>query len=76
VKAYPHLSPKTKEAILKGYIHLGMTRDQVLASWGKPYDKSESVGSWGTHEQWIYGCNDCKNTYVYIDNGVLSSWSD
>jgi hypothetical protein len=52
-------------------IWLGMTQEMTLESWGKPGDINRSVGSWGVDEQWVYG-----DTYLYFENGVLSSWQD
>lgn len=57
--------------ILKGKIIIGMDRDMVIASWGSPESKNRTVGSWGVHEQWIYG-----NTYLYFDDGILKSFQD
>jgi len=48
-----------------------MTKEQVLASWGKPEDINRSVGRWGVHEQWIYD-----STYLYFENGILTSFQD
>ena len=48
-----------------------MTTEMVLESWGEPKDRNRSVGSWGVHAQWIYG-----DTYVYFENGILTSWQD
>jgi hypothetical protein len=62
---------------------LGMTGDMVKASWGDPYDINRSVGSWGVHEQWVYGDTwwfgstliDSRR-YLYFENGILTSWQD
>jgi hypothetical protein len=55
----------------KKEITLGMTKEQVIASWGSPKDKNRSVGSWGVHEQWVY-----HSTYLYFENGILTSYQD
>jgi hypothetical protein len=56
----------------KGRTRIGMNaEDTVLCGWGKPERVNSSVGSWGTHEQWIYGGGN----YLYIENGKVSSWS-
>jgi len=52
-------------------VAIGMTKKQVLISWGEPDDINRTVGSWGTHEQWIYG-----DRYLYIENDVLKSFQD
>ena len=54
-------------------IWIGMTSQMLIDSWGSPDDKNKSVGSWGTHEQWIYRK---RNYYVYIENGIVSSYQE
>ena len=74
----PELQPElqhTAECILAGRVHLGMTREQVIASIGHHGNKiNRSVGDWGVHEQWIYG--EHYHTYYYFENGILTSWQD
>lgn len=55
-----------------GKIKLGITKCKLYASWGLPDDENESVGRWGTHIQHIYGVG----TYVYTENGRVTSWQD
>jgi len=50
---------------------MGMGSNMVKASWGEPEDINRTVGSFGVHEQWIYG-----DTYVYFEDGILTSWQD
>lgn len=71
VKARTDLPQQTKDAILQGTIILGMSSEDARASWGQPERVNRTVGSFGVHEQWIYG-----NTYLYFDDGVLRSWQD
>lgn len=59
------------ERVFKNMIWLGMTREMIIDSWGKPNDINKTVGSWGVHEQWIYN-----TSYLYIENGTLTSWQD
>lgn len=61
------------KAIEKKEIFLGMTKDQVIASWGLPGKINQSVGGWGVHEQWIYGDY---GPYLYFENNKLKSWQD
>jgi hypothetical protein len=58
-----------KQDVLNRKVGIGMTQEQVTLSWGKPERINQSVGPWGTHEQWIYG-----RTYLYFENGVLRSY--
>ncbi|MDA3971632.1 MAG: hypothetical protein PF442_09805 [Desulfobulbaceae bacterium] len=60
---------KVMESIESKKIFAGMTKEQVLLSWGEPKKRNTSVGSWGVHEQWVYG-----SQYLYFKNGVLSSY--
>ncbi len=51
-------------------VRIGMSKQDVLdSSWGKPYDINTSTGSWGVHEQWVYGGGN----YLYFENGILTS---
>lgn len=54
--------------ILEGKVKLGMTKEMCRESWGNPYDINRSVGSWGTHEQWVYG-----DSYLYFEGNTLTS---
>jgi len=85
VSQHPELSQKVKQAILRGEIFLGMTREQVEASWGKPHSINRSIGIWGTHEQWVYGYKKYYGAgvsgfvpthYLYFENGILTSWQE
>ena len=51
-------------------VSIGMTQEEVIASsWGKPQSVNRTTGTWGTHEQWVYGGKN----YLYFENGTLSS---
>jgi hypothetical protein len=61
---------------MDGKIWLGMTAGMCIESRGYPDDINKTVGSWERHEQWVYG-NDVRNrTYVYFENGKLTSWQE
>ena len=68
---HPEWSDKAKEAVLQGKFILGMTSKQVKVSLGHPEDINKTVGSWGTHEQWVYS-----DKYLYFENGILTAWQD
>lgn len=54
----------------RGGVSIGMTADQVRGSnWGKPSSINRSTGSYGVHEQWVYGGGN----YIYFQNGRVSS---
>lgn len=63
---------KTYDKLKQGYYWTGMTREMATISLGSPSDKNRTVGSWGVHEQWVYG----NNLYLYFENGKLTSWQD
>lgn len=75
---------KIQQLILAKKISLGMTKEQVRLSWGSPKDINRSAGSWGVHEQWVYGPYSISNrsiyigrdSYVYFENGILTGWQD
>lgn len=73
---HPEWPMAHKSAVSRGEVALGMTSDQVRLSRGRPSDVNRSVGSWGVHEQWVYRKTNLKNEYVYLENGVVTSWQD
>ena len=50
---------------------IGMTTEMARLSRGNPDDINRSVGSWGTHEQWVYD-----NLYLYFEDGKLTNWQE
>lgn len=71
-KIFSKLSRRVATAIENEKVIIGMTTSEALASWGKPSDINRTAGSWGTHEQWVYG----NKTYLYFKNGKLTSWQN
>lgn len=60
-----------KAAKRRAGVHLGMTRDDVLASsWGKPTKVNTSTYKFGVHEQWVYRDG---GGYLYFEDGVLTA---
>ena len=57
------------ELITDKKVKLTMSAEQVLLSWGKPQNINQSIGSYGVHEQWIYGSGQ----YLYFENNVLTN---
>jgi hypothetical protein len=74
VARYPTWSDGVLAVIMCGWIQRGMTAEQVIASWGRPRDINRTVGSWGVHEQWVYG--EFGGPYVYLEDGVVTSWQN
>lgn len=69
-----NVSDELENIMKEKKIIIGMTANQVLLSWGHPYDKNSSVGSYGRHEQWIYKVSGFKYDYLYFENGILTSY--
>ena len=55
--------------IIQGKVKIGFTKKMCEESWGKPSDINKASGSWGVHEQWVYGYG----SYLYFENGRLTS---
>jgi len=67
----PSWSSSTIATVMCRMIVIGMTAEQLRASWGAPDRINRSYGAGGSSEQWVFG-----RTYVYVDNGVVRSWQD
>lgn len=76
IAKHPKLSEKRKKALRKRTIVIGMAEDEVILIYGKPAEVNRTVGSFGTHEQWVYPVDDVKNEYFYFENGKLTAWQD
>ena len=81
VDNHPELSPQIRAAILNGKIILGMAKESVRASWGKPNWGNRSVHTFGVHEQWVYdgqyGGSYYRNTYyLNFEDDILTSWQE
>lgn len=74
VKAHGEWSDDILGVIMCGWVQRGMTSAQLIASWGRPEDINRTVGSWGVHEQWVYG--EYGGPYVYLEDGIVTSWQN
>jgi len=50
-----------------------MTKEMCKESWGEPDDINVSIGSWGRHEQWVYEHKYISDSYLYFENGKLTT---
>lgn len=72
-------NPKTREgrvalAIERGQVFIGMTEEEVVASWGRPSKINRSQTARSISEQWIYRrASIGDDQYLYLENGVLRS---
>ena len=62
------------KATASGKVTRGMTAAQVRSSWGAPTKINQSTGSYGVHEQWVYDRGNFRAQYVYLQNGVVTSF--
>lgn len=62
---------KDGQKVFDGKIWIGMSKEMLLQSWGKPDDINRTVTSSSVWEQWVYG-----KRYVYLENNILTSWQD
>ncbi len=58
------------ERIIKRMVWIGMTGEQLRESWGPPEDINTTVTASSKSEQWVYK----RSQYVYITNGLVTSW--
>jgi len=62
---------KFGSSVAEGTIEIGMNKKMVKDAWGLPDHINTTTGSYGTHEQWVYG-----NSYIYFKNGIVTSKQD
>lgn len=74
-KEHPTWTKEECQDIENKKIWIGMTKEQAIESWGRPYDVNKSVGSWGVHEQWVLR-DSIYTPYLYFENGILTSWQN
>jgi len=68
---YPDWDDDACNAVGTGKIHIGMTKAQVKAAWGKPYDINTTTTAYGSREQWVM--HEIGSTYVYFEDGVCTA---
>jgi len=71
-KQHPTWNNSDCNGIGEKKIRIGMTSEQVRAAWGKPHKINTTVGSYGTHEQWVMS-DSIDSSYVYFEDGILTS---
>jgi hypothetical protein len=93
MKNHPDITERVKMAIKNGDVLIGMTKEELIASWGQPYDINRTVTATVIREQWVYvfGYVDsytlqpipaqlvtpgAPHVYVYLENGIVTSWQD
>ena len=64
---------KDAEAIINGYSRIGMSEEAYKYMRGSPDHVNTSVYSWTTQKQYVYESKYTSDTYVYFENGKLTS---
>lgn len=59
----------------RGRIAAGMSSDQVRIAWGKPTSINRSFVVGEIHEQWVYRRGPGDAQYVYLEDGVVTSFN-
>ena len=70
------ITKENQDKILKVIVSLGMTTEEVSATWCHLTPKvNRSVYSFGVHEQWVYRDRN-PMVYLYFKNGKLTSFQE
>lgn len=72
VERHPGWEDRVISAIVCGSVFIGMTAEQARAGWGVPSDINRTTGTFGVHEQWVYG-EYGEQGFLYMENGILTS---
>lgn len=54
--------------VAERHIVIGMNKNMVKDAWGDPDHINTTQGTYGVHEQWVYG-----KRYIYFKNGIVTS---
>jgi hypothetical protein len=66
-------SDEAKSAVLNKNITIGMTKDQVVSSWGHPWTTTKSISDQGNVEIWKYGLGQyAVKTWVVFYNDKVT----
>lgn len=58
-----------------GRIRVGMSVAGLYGAWGRPTEENRTVSQYGVHIQHVYESGH-RRSYVYTDDGVVTSWQD
>ena len=76
ISADPNIRDKYKEKVIGNYIAIGMNKYELEASVGLPEDINRTVTSGSISEQWCYGDLLSGAQYIYLKNGIVTSYQD
>lgn len=66
-KCGPATDQEIRSAIIHNKIFVGMTAEQAVKSWGRPFRINRSSHG---RDQWVYN-----RKYLYIEDGCVVSWN-
>lgn len=66
---HPAWTHKACDAIVAKQIYIGMTAEQVIASWHEPYKINKTTYPDHTTEQWVM--YEGEDEYLYFEDGIL-----
>lgn len=72
-KEFPGFSFSKAAQCKNGNPWKGMSKRMARLCLGNPYEINRTIGSYGTHEQWVYNALYTSAMYVYFDNGKLTT---
>ncbi|MBI5798381.1 MAG: superinfection immunity protein [Candidatus Yonathbacteria bacterium] len=73
IKRHADWAIEIKNSVLNNVVSPGMTKEHVLASWGRPLYVKKKRQFFESLEQWWYSLTPA---YVYFSNGKVSNLSD
>lgn len=65
---------KDADAMIKGNLRIGMSIDALEYMMGYPDHTNTTSGSWGVHKQLVYKRAYLGDQYIYVENGIVTSW--
>jgi hypothetical protein len=65
-----------QRAIAAREVVIGMTAEEVVASWGRPTKVNTTITGGSKTEQWVYRRGGVAAQYIYLHNGAVRSMQD
>lgn len=70
ISEHPGLDSGIRNLIKNGIVGTGMSKEEVIASWGKP-DRIEKTSKFDTDEMWYYWDNSKFHPRIYFSKGIV-----
>lgn len=70
---HPQLAPFLKQAIRHSDVMMGMSKDDVVDSWGRPSRVEVAGNPSYENERWAYNVNGATK-YIYFESGKVDGW--